>query len=70
MISRDDYYAKAKERGWREERCSSCHFGLRASRNMHDMSPEECPHCNQGYVWVSPKGRIADYPGGPFRGMA
>jgi len=31
--------------------------------------PEDCGHCcGTGAMWVSKNGRIADYPGGPFRG--
>ena len=29
----------------------------------------ECPKCGgNGVLWISPKDRIADNPGGPFRG--
>ncbi|MBE3040553.1 MAG: hypothetical protein IMZ62_17280 [Chloroflexi bacterium] len=35
------------------------------------LGPKECDCCGgSGEQWVSPQGRIADYPGGPFRGRA
>lgn len=34
------------------------------------MNRDDCPNCKgSGLMWISPKGRIADYPGGPFRGQ-
>jgi len=32
------------------------------------LGPGECPHCNSGVIFVSEGDRVADFPGGPFRG--
>jgi hypothetical protein len=49
---------------WQQIRCSYCVCGVTGYE-----APEECDACGgTGSIWVSPHGRLADYPGGPFRG--
>jgi len=48
------------------ERYSCDGFGV---VDGYDAGPLECKVCGGlGHLWRSPKGRLADYPGGPFRG--
>lgn len=58
---------------WRVVECSICngHGVVSAYSSVDFLGPKECSSCRgSGFVWISPKGRIADYPGGPFRGYA
>lgn len=53
--------------GWRYEKCPDCNgHGL---RHVCPGDVEECRTCGyEGRLWVSPTGRMAVYPGGPFLG--
>lgn len=58
---------------WHTEDCLVCdgHGEISDYGPLGDdfYGAKECPECSgSGKLWVSPKGRIADYPGGPFRG--
>lgn len=54
-----------ESRGWIKDSCGCCN-GIK----WGGETPETCDICGgAGVYWVSPKGRIADYPGGPFRGQ-
>jgi RecJ-like exonuclease len=56
---------------WRTIPCDRCNgHGVVAVYSASDFDGADfCPLCGgSGETWVSPKGRIADYPGGPFRG--
>ena len=72
LILDEDDEARARllaavDRGWRLVRCRLCIGGMVPMR----LPPEECETCGGGMAyWVSPNGRVADYPGGPMRGMA
>ena len=60
-------------RDWRLIRCVNCSGYGQVSAYTLDgsdfLGPEECRECGgSGQLWISPKDRIADYPGGPFRG--
>lgn len=51
--------------GWNTTQCCHCSghgviwIGL-------DGGAGDCPDCNSGMVYVTPKGRHVLYPGGPF----
>lgn len=61
------------EAKWREKQCSGCGGHGQVSGYTADGSDftgaEECKECNgTGRVFISPKGAIAQWPGGPFVG--
>lgn len=59
--------------GWTQIRCDSCGgHGVISVYSQNDFEgPGECRTCGgSGTMFLSPKGRLADYPGGPFRGRA
>lgn len=58
------------ESEWTTIKCHSCGgYGVYDGGYL-EVSPTECPDCNGGYQVVHTKsGRIALYPGGPFRGQ-
>lgn len=61
------------KQGWRTVNCGNCAgCGMVSDFRGGDFNgPMDCPDCGgSGAQWVSPQGRIADYPGGPFRGYA
>lgn len=49
--------------------CYNCHRGMRYGDSMEGV-PEECRICwGSGQLWqYEPSGKLAEYPGGPFRG--
>ena len=52
------------EAGWKQINCH-CSNGIQ----WGGTDPVECDMCEgKGYLWRSPMGRVASYPGGPFRG--
>lgn len=52
--------------GWTEVNCGCCN-GIA----WGGEEPRTCRDCGgNGVLWRSPKGRLALYPGGPFRGVA
>jgi len=53
---------------WRTATCSICN-GRGIINNGYD-EPMDCPYCSGGGIFISPKGRIAEYPGGRFLGHA
>lgn len=56
---------------WKQVRCpAGCYAGTVAVYSAADFEgPGECETCKgSGGVWVSPKGAMALYPGGPFCG--
>lgn len=58
---------------WHKIKCGTCDGHGMVSKYTYDGSdfegPEECGDCwGQGSIWISPKGRLALYPGGPFLG--
>jgi len=56
---------------WHTEKCTACYgTGQVSDYSACDFEgPKECGHCwGSGNIWISPKGRIALYPGGPFLG--
>ncbi len=60
-------------RGWHKVRCGSCGgYGVVSTYTFGGddfLGPGERESCGgSGLIWISPKGRIADYPGGSFRG--
>jgi hypothetical protein len=59
--------------GWKQQQCAICAGCGMVSAYTFDGSefegPEECSGCGgNGYIWRSPKGALAQYPGGPFVG--
>ena len=58
---------------WKRIRCTDCngHGIVSDYGDGQDFyGPKECPTCNgNGFLWQSPKKRLAVYPGGPFRGI-
>ena len=55
---------------WRTATCGRCR-GYGVIGKGLDQVPDDCPDCfGRGAVCISPTGRIADFPGGPFRGWA
>ena len=63
----------SKRLKWTPIECSSCDGKGIVSSYTADGSdfngPDECRDCNgSGRIWRSPKGALAAYPGGPFRG--
>ena len=59
-----------KELEWKRVKCSVCDgYGVVSDYRSGDFDGAmECLSCNSGYYWISPKGRIAEYPGGLFLG--
>ncbi len=53
--------------GWKVAPCSLCR-GIGVVWSYTYDGPIECKDCNNGVVYISPKGRRALYPGGPFLG--
>jgi len=59
------------DKKWRWKSCPNCGGrGIVSVYSQDDFEgPGSCPECGgEGIVWISPKDRVADYPGGPFRG--
>lgn len=61
------------KRGWKQMRCDLCGgHGQKSSYSIDGgdfMGADECRDCNgSGLIWRSPKGALAQYPGGPFIG--
>ena len=53
--------------GWRSAKCALCRgYGVKWSYSQE--APVECDSCNNGVLYISPKGRRVLYPGGPFLG--
>lgn len=72
-IIRTPRWLKKRYPGWRLAECGSCGgCGLVSVYSQYDFEgPRECKDCGgSGTVFITPKGRLADYPGGPLRGMA
>jgi len=59
--------------GWSTDRCHDCggHGLVSDYGDGEDFyGAKECKTCGgKGYLFVSPKGKLAEYPGGPFRGQ-
>jgi hypothetical protein len=54
---------------WRKFSCTICRgYGLLDSP-MAWFGFTECGNCNEGTVWIRPKGHAFQYPGGPACGM-
>lgn len=58
---------------WKQIECHDCNGHGQVSNyccgGMDFNGPEECHTCNgSGLIWKSPKGALAQYPGGPFVG--
>ena len=54
------------DRGWRTTTCGSCD-GSGKNRWASEFRSDECRFCcGSGRVWVSAKGRVFSYPGGPI----
>lgn len=65
--------SKAERAKWRTIQCSSCAgYGVVSDFRGGDFNGAmDCRSCGgKGFHWVSPRDRLADYPGGPFRGWA
>ena len=65
----------APKPGWRTSKCVNCRgYGVVSSYTFDGsdfLGAKECRNCGgSGVVYISPQGRIADYPGGCFRGFA
>jgi DnaJ-class molecular chaperone len=59
--------------GWKQEGCTNCRgHGVVSDYGYSGRDfegPKDCPACGgAGHLWISPKGRTAMYPGGPFTG--
>lgn len=58
--------------GWTTMKCGTCDgkgmVSGYTSFGTDFSGPEECCDCNNGEIYVSPSGRLALYPGGPFVG--
>jgi len=58
--------------GWRQDPCPACRgsglaYARRPDAPMVVTGMERCRSCNgRGSTWISPQGRRAAYPGGPF----
>lgn len=53
------------DNGWLRTNCG-CYYGIQRGGE----EPVTCKDCwGSGIMWVSPGGRLAEYPGGPFRGQ-
>ena len=64
-----------EKKEWAEVTCDDCGgTGMVADYGPFGLDfegPKECPVCTgSGVLWMSPTGRLATHPGGPFRGMA
>jgi len=59
-------------KGWREDPCPACAgTGWIGGRRMEAplTLADYCPQCRgRGATWISPQGRRASYPGGPWMG--
>ena len=54
---------------WIKTKCSGCDGNGHVAGYWGEVS--DCPSCGcTGVEWISSGGRVAAYPGGPFRGMA
>ena len=53
---------------WLPDTCTNCGGHTILAEWNGDYDIVDCHKCNAGIVWVSPKDRIAGYPGGPFQG--
>lgn len=56
---------------WQAVQCWECGgHGVQANYDSEGfMSPSDCDACGgEGSLWVSPAGRLALWPGGPFVG--
>lgn len=53
---------------WLPDTCTRCggHTVYEAWNGDYDIV--DCMECSGGLVWISPKDRIAAWPGGPFLG--
>ena len=63
--------ASAPYSHWRTMPCHHCRgYGVVSVYSHNDFEgPGVCPRClGGGTLFVSPKGRLAAYPGGPFCG--
>ena len=67
MLETPDTWTK-----WAQVTCHSCGGSGLVQGHLSALAgdgPDECRDCGAlGYVWRSPKGRLASYPGGPFIG--
>lgn len=57
---------------WKKTKCSGCSgYGLVSDYSGGDFNgPKECNDCDgAGVLAVSPKDRLALWPGGPFAGV-
>jgi hypothetical protein len=60
-----------EQQGWRRERCCMCSgTGMESAYSADGsdfLGPTECTSCNgNGMIWITPKGRHAEFPGGRF----
>lgn len=53
---------------WLPDTCTRCGGHTIYAVWNGDYDIVDC-YCDNGSVWISPKDRIAVYPGGPFLGM-
>lgn len=64
-----DVNAAYRAKGWQHVSCGQClGTGQVAVYSWSDFEgPGDCPDCKGGGdLWISPKGRVCLYPGGPF----
>jgi DnaJ-class molecular chaperone len=57
---------------WRTTECPNCRgYGVVSDYRGGDFNGAyECTECGGcGILWISPKDRVAEYPGGKFKGM-
>mgnify|MGYP002641661173 CR=1 FL=1 len=58
-------------KGWKQVDCADCSgYGVVSDYSYNDFEgAKDCPTCKGNCCyWVTPKGRIVEYPGGPFLG--
>jgi hypothetical protein len=53
---------------WLPDTCSQCGGHTIYAVWSGDYDIVDCNKCSNGKVWVSPKDRVAIWPGGPFLG--
>jgi len=61
--------SEAVNRGWSQRQCEACQgTGMRPGSGILYRCPANaCQACEgRGATWISPQGRRAAYPGGPF----
>lgn len=61
--------AEHRKNGWKPSNCFVCSgTGMVSDYSGGDFNgPKECDTCKgNGHYWISPKGRMAAYPGGPW----